>query len=68
MIVLPQVKLGTHPYGCAKVRGKKSFPKVGDIIYIRENRDDKNIYDNPWIKVKVDKVKGNEVWFVSKHY
>jgi hypothetical protein len=65
MVILPYVKLGTMPYGCARVRGKKEMPEEGDIIFIRENRDDKNIWSNPWIQVKVDHFH-ESCYFVSK--
>ena len=64
MVILPYVKLGTKPYGCARVRGKKEMPKEGDVIFIRENRDDKDIWNNPWIKVIVDHFNDN-CYFVS---
>jgi hypothetical protein len=65
MIILSYVKIGTVPYGCARVKNKRTLPKIGDVIFIRENRIDKNKYDNPWIKVKVDSFNQN-CWFVSK--
>ena len=65
MVILPYVKLGTMPYGCARVRGKKKMPEEGDVIFIRENRDDKNIWSNPWIQVKVDHF-NESCYFVSK--
>jgi len=64
MIILPYVKLGSVPYGCARVKSKRKLPEVGDVIFIRENRTDKNIYENPWKQVKVDEI--NDVcYFVS---
>lgn len=65
MIILSYVKLGTIPFGCARVKGKKNFPKENDIIFIREHTNLKNKYDNPWIEVIVDKVDG-DIYFVSK--
>lgn len=65
MIILPYVKLGTVPYGCARVKSKRTLPLVGDVIFIRENRTDKNKYENPWIEVIVDSF-NTDCWFVSK--
>lgn len=65
MIILPYVKLGTMPYGCARVKSKRYLPSEKDIILIRENRIDKDIYNNPWICVRVDKIKGDN-YFVSR--
>ena len=66
MIILPFVKLGTIPYGSAILKSKKNLPKIGDIVFIRENRKDKDIYSNPWIKVKIDKVNNGVCYFVHK--
>ncbi len=68
MIVLSYVKLGTIPFGPAQVKSKRQIPKIGDIIFIRENRKDKDKYSNPWEKVKIDKIDNNEIFFVSVVY
>ena len=68
MIILPYVKLGTVPFGTARVKSKRKLPEVGDTIFIRENRTDKDKYSNPWIKVKVDKINEDVCYFVSKTY
>ena len=65
MIILPYVKVGTVPFGCARVKNKRKLPKEGDTIFIRENRDDKDKYSNPWIEVKVE-TSNVDCWFVSK--
>lgn len=65
MIILPYVKIDTKPYGCARVKSKRKLPVEGDFIFIRENRDDKDIYNNPWIEVKVESINPN-CWFVSR--
>jgi hypothetical protein len=67
MVILPYVKLGTVPYGPARVKSKRSLPVVGDVIFIKENND-KSKYQNPWKKVRVDMVKNEEVYFVSGAY
>ena len=69
MVILPYVKLGTKPFGCAVVKSKRTMPKEGDIIEIKEADYScvyfgkalkrKNKYDNPWIKVKIDKINDN---------
>lgn len=66
MIILPYVKIGSMPYGCARVKSKRKLPEEGDIIFIRENRDDKDKYNNPWIEVKVESINEDVCWFVSK--
>ena len=65
MIILPYVKMRTIPFGPAKVKRKKKLPIQGDIISIRENNNE-NTYTNPWIKIRVDQVKENDIFFVSK--
>lgn len=66
MIILPAVKLGTMPYGPARVKSARKFPQVGDNIWIKEAYSKKDKYNNPWIRVKVDKVDDNYVFFVHK--
>ncbi len=67
MIILPYVKIGTQPYGTARVKSKRKLPEVGDVVFIREHRDDKDIYSNPWIEVTVDSInEDNSCHFVSK--
>lgn len=68
MVILPYVKLGTVPFGTARVKSKRKLPEVGDTIFIREDNDKKTKYTNPWIKVKVDKINGDVCYFVSKTY
>ena len=64
-LILPQVKLGTMPYGPARVKRVKSV-KVGDVIEIRHAYSKKNIHSNPWKKVRVDLIKEDiECYFVS---
>jgi hypothetical protein len=53
---LPYVKIGTMPYGAAVVKSKRKMPKVGDIIDIRPDNGDKNIYSNPWKTVQIDEI------------
>ena len=65
MIILPVVKLGTMPFGPSRVKSARKLPKVGDIIQIKLAYSKKNKYDNPWIRVKVDMIKENEIYFVS---
>lgn len=64
MVILPYVKLGTVPYGPARVKSKRSLPVVGDIIFIKED-DDKDRNQNPWKKVRVDMIRDDEIYFVS---
>jgi len=68
MVILPYVKIGTMPFGCARVKSKRTMPKEGDIVEIKEadyscvyfgKQKRKNKYDNPWIKVKIDKINDN---------
>ena len=66
MVILPYVKLGTVPFGPARVKNRKERPKEGDIIFIRENNPKKTLYQNPWIRVQVDQVRDNEIFFVSR--
>ena len=66
MITLPYVKLGTIPYGSAIVKNKRKLPEVGDIIFIRENRTDKDKYNNLWIEVRVKSINTKVCYFVSK--
>lgn len=42
------------------------MPVAEDIISIRKQGGSKNIYSNPWIKVKVDEVRGTDIFFVSR--
>ncbi len=65
MIILPVVKLGTMPFGPARVKSARKFPKVGDNIFIKEAYSKKDKYNNPWIRVKVDLIKEDEIYFVS---
>lgn len=64
MVILPYVKLGTVPYGPARVKSKRSLPVVGDIIFIKEDND-KDRNQNPWKKVRVDMIRDDEIYFVS---
>ena len=64
MIILPYVKIGTVPFGPARVKSKRNLPEEGDVIFIREDNDNKDKYNNPWIKVKVESINPN-CWFVS---
>lgn len=68
MITLVYVKLGTIPFGPARVKSKRKLPVVDDVIFIREDREDKTKHTNPWIKVKVDKISEDVCYFVSKTY
>ncbi len=65
MIILPVVKLGTMPFGPAKVKSARKFPKIGDNILIKNAYSKKDKHSNPWIRVKVDQIKENEIYFVS---
>lgn len=72
---LPYVKLGTMPFGPAVVKYKRVAPKVGEIVEIKEADPEcefcgtrmkkKDKYNNPWIDVRVDMIRGN-TFFVSK--
>lgn len=66
MIRLPYVKLGTIPFGPARVKSKRKMPVVGDVIFIRLDGGKKNLYSNPWIEVRVDMI--NDVCFFVSRY
>ena len=59
MVKLSYVKIGTFPFGPAVVKSKRTIPKIGDIIFIRENRNDKDKYSNPWIEVQIESINEN---------
>jgi len=58
------VKMGTKPFGSAIVKGKRKMPKEGEIIQIRRSGE-KNLYQNPWIRVEIDEITEHCV-FVTK--
>ena len=66
-VKLPYVKLGTMPFGPALVKSKRTMPKVGDIIDIRLDNGDTNVYSNPWKTVKIVSMNENCV-FVKGAY
>ena len=62
-VVLERCKLGTIPFGQARVKSRRTFPKQGDKIYIlntwhdryRGERVNKCTWSRRWISVVVTK-------------
>lgn len=66
MIILPYVKMGIIPFGSAIIKSKKVFPNKGEIVFMKQHRVKSKDSNNPWIKVKIDEIINNDIYFVSK--